>query len=59
MHNLLKPSEVAEKLRVTRRQVYRLVDEGELQGIRIGKGSVRIPAESVEALIERGKTECS
>ncbi|WP_084386331.1 helix-turn-helix transcriptional regulator [Castellaniella caeni] len=47
---------VAEnKLGVSRSTIYRLVNEGQLELIKIGSRSSRITAASVHALIERSK----
>ncbi|WP_322995207.1 helix-turn-helix transcriptional regulator [Castellaniella sp.] len=49
---------VAErKLGVSRSTIYRLVNEGQLELIKIGKRSSRITAASLHALIERSKAE--
>ena len=50
--NVLKVREVCERLRVSRAVVYRLFEQGELEGFRIG-GSVRIYAASIPAYRER------
>lgn len=47
----LLPSEVAQKLRVSRMTVYRALQSGELFSIRVGR-SYRIPAASYEAYID-------
>lgn len=44
-----------EKLGVSRSTIYRLVNEGELELIKIGKRSSGITAASLYALIERNK----
>ena len=50
---LLRAEEVAMKLGVSRRSVYRLVARGELQGpVRVGTCS-RFPASEVQAYVER------
>ena len=43
------------KLGVSRSTIYRLVNEGELELVKVGKRSSRITAASVHALIERQK----
>lgn len=51
---LLKVSEVADELRVARSYAYRLIQEGELPVVRIGR-SVRVPREALEEWV-RGRT---
>lgn len=46
----LKVAEVAAKLRVDVRTVYRMVDRGELQAVRVGR-LIRIPTGALEAMI--------
>lgn len=46
----LKVAEVAAKLRVDARTVYRMIDRGELQAIRVGR-LIRIPAAALETMI--------
>lgn len=58
MVELLTPHEVALRLRVTPRQVHRLIEQGELSTVRIGKRTVRIPAHSVDDLLQRGHSAC-
>ncbi|MDH4100436.1 MAG: helix-turn-helix domain-containing protein [Nitrospirota bacterium] len=53
---LLRPDEVASALGTSRWTIYRWVNEGHLQGTKIGKGSLRIFSESVEELVfKRGR----
>ena len=47
----LKPDEVAEVLRVSRRHVYNLIASGALPSFRVGR-SHRIPREAVERLTQ-------
>ncbi len=54
---LLYRINVAEaKLGVSRSTIYRLVKEGELVLVKIGKRSSGITAESISSMIERNKT---
>lgn len=46
-----------EKLGVSRRTIYRLVDSGDLELVKIGARASGITAESIDALLTRGKTE--
>ncbi len=52
---LIKVSDTASKLAVSARSVWRLIAEGHLEAVRIGK-CVRVPLESVEAFIAKGGT---
>lgn len=47
---LMKPGEVAALLRLSKMTVYRMVQEGQLHGVRFGR-SLRISRESVKALM--------
>ncbi|MFT3860417.1 helix-turn-helix domain-containing protein [Micropruina sp.] len=48
--NLLKVTEVAAMLRVSRMSVYRLIHAGELEAVRFGR-SFRVPARAVDAYL--------
>lgn len=48
----LKVAEVAAKLRVDPRTVYRMIDRGELPAIRIGR-LIRIPTEALEEMLAK------
>ena len=48
---LLRPSEVAESLGVSRSKVYTLIAEGKIPTIRVG-ASVRVPVEALRAWVE-------
>lgn len=45
---MLRPREVAELLRLSRSEVYRLIERGTIPAVRIGR-SVRVPRRWVEA----------
>ena len=47
----LTPAEIAERLKVTRRTVYKWIDEGKLQAYKVGV-NVRIKREDLEAFIK-------
>jgi excisionase family DNA binding protein len=47
---------VEAKLGVSRSTIYRLVKEGQLELVKIGKRSSGITANSIHAMIERNKT---
>ncbi len=59
MSELLTAAEVAKRLKVTTRQVYKLVAAGKLKGTRLGGKTVRVFADSVEHMIEEGKTSAA
>lgn len=49
-HELLKPQEAADALRVSVHTIYRKVASGELRALRLGEGQrapIRIPAEDL------------
>lgn len=48
---LLKLGDVAERLAVTERTVYRLINAGHLDSVHIGR-AVRVPEDSVDDYIE-------
>ena len=45
---LLRPTEAAELLSVSRSRIYAMLASGELRGVRVGKRSVRVPAAALE-----------
>lgn len=49
---LLRPDEVARALSVSRSGVYRLIGEGQLPSVRVGK-SLRVPRVALERWIEQ------
>lgn len=53
---LLRVGEAAEFLSVSRWTIYRWVEQGRLEGTRIGKGSVRVCQSSLDRLIQQNKT---
>ena len=50
--SLLKAEEVAEKLSLAKSTVYKLIQSGSIQSVRIGR-SVRIRPEDLEEYIEK------
>jgi excisionase family DNA binding protein len=52
---LLKASEVAERLQISRTQAYRLMKIGEIPAIRVGS-SVRVKRSDLEEYIEKNMT---
>lgn len=53
-HALLTIPEVAERMRVSTRTVFRWIASGTLRSVQIGR-VVRVPAEVVDALMRSGK----
>ena len=51
--DLLKPREAARLLSVSRWTIYRWVKEGEIDAVKIGKGSLRIYRRSLLKLIHK------
>ena len=55
-HELFTVEEVAQRRRVSRRMVYRLVEQGKMEALRIGD-LYRIPRESLEAFMRTARGE--
>jgi len=53
MSEFLKPIEAAERLNVTRKQIYNMIERGDLKAIRLGRKCIRIYSQSLEDVIER------
>lgn len=53
MPELLTVSEVAEVLRICKMTIYRAVNSGELESLRVGR-SFRIPREAVVTYLKQG-----
>ena len=51
MNKLMTVSEVAKLLRVNKNFVYRLINDGELEAVRIG--SIKVTAEAVDRYVEQ------
>lgn len=49
---LLRPSEAADALGVSRAKAYQLIAEGTIPSIRLG-GSIRVPVDELRALVNR------
>lgn len=49
---LLRVAEVARALKVSRKRVYQLVEEGDLLSLRLGPRLMRIPRRSLERLVQ-------
>lgn len=54
---LLWVGEAAEALAVSRWTIYRWVDEGRLEGTKIGRGSLRVFRSSLDRLVQNNKTQ--
>lgn len=54
---LLRVGEAAEVLAVSRWTIYRWVDEGRLEGTKIGRGSLRVFRSSLDRLVLNNKTQ--
>lgn len=52
---LLKPKEVAERLRIHESSVYRLVDDGKIGSYIINGGTIRISEEDLNEYLEGGR----
>ncbi len=52
--NFFRPDEVAQLLALSRRTVYRMINDGRLPGVRLGSGPWRIPREALSALLSQG-----
>ncbi len=47
-----RPDEVAQLLALSRRTIYRMIQDGRLKGVRWGSGPWRIPRETLAAMLE-------
>ena len=54
---LLRVGEAADFLSVSRWTIYRWVEEGRLEGTKIGHGSLRVFFHSIEKLVDQNRTE--
>ncbi|MDI3461440.1 MAG: hypothetical protein OJF50_000261 [Nitrospira sp.] len=54
---LLRVDEAAHMLSVSRWTIYRWVAEGRLKATKIGRGSLRVFKDSVETLVDQGRTD--
>jgi len=54
---LLRVSEAAEALNVSRWTIYRWIEEGRLEATKIGRGSLRVFHSSVQALVEKNRKD--
>ena len=51
--HLLKVPQVAQELRISERSVFRLIANGELEALRIGKKSLRVTRDALRAYVAR------
>jgi excisionase family DNA binding protein len=51
-----RPDEAAAILVLSRRTVYRMIRDGRLTGVKLGRGPWRIPRESLTNLLPVGKS---
>lgn len=51
---LLKTAEAAERLNVSRDKVLELIADGTLRALKLGPKTIRVYAESLQQLIEKG-----
>jgi len=51
---LLKPSEVCERLNISAETMHKLIESGDLKATKLGPRCTRVYADSVESLIENG-----
>jgi iron complex outermembrane receptor protein len=51
-----RPDEAAAILVLSRRTVYRMIRDGRLTGVKLGRGPWRIPRESLAGLLPVGKS---
>ena len=54
---LLRVGEAAKVLNVSRWTIYRWVEEDRLKATKIGKGSLRIFRDSIDALVEQNRKD--
>ncbi|MEP7153651.1 MAG: helix-turn-helix domain-containing protein [Nitrospira sp.] len=54
---LLRVGEAADVLAVSRWTIYRWVEEGRLEGTKIGRGSLRVFRASLDRLVQNNKTQ--
>ncbi|MCS6319928.1 MAG: helix-turn-helix domain-containing protein [Nitrospira sp.] len=54
---LLQVGEAADVLAVSRWTIYRWVEEGRLEGTKIGRGSLRVFRTSLDRLVQTNKTQ--
>ena len=56
---LLRPDEAAIMLRVSRWTIYRWIAEGTIDGVKIGRKSLRVYKSSIDRLLNNGERKVS
>lgn len=54
---LLRVEEAADALAVSRWTIYRWVEQGRLEGTKIGRGSLRVFRASIEKLVQQNRVD--
>ncbi|MFO0706893.1 MAG: helix-turn-helix domain-containing protein [Nitrospira sp.] len=54
---LLRVEEAAEALAVSRWTIYRWVEQGRLEGTKIGRGTLRVFTRSIDRLVEQNRID--
>ncbi len=54
---LLRVEEAADELAVSRWTIYRWVEQGRLEGTKIGRGSLRVFRTSIEKLVQQNRVD--
>lgn len=54
---LLRVDEAAEALAVSRWTIYRWVEQGRLEGTKIGRGTLRVFTRSIDRLVEQNRID--
>jgi excisionase family DNA binding protein len=49
----LKPEDVAREFQISRASVYRLIADGDLPSVNVGKRNIRVPFDSLVAWIKK------
>ncbi|MBX3236386.1 MAG: helix-turn-helix domain-containing protein [Nitrospiraceae bacterium] len=57
MKQLLRVEEAADALAVSRWTIYRWVEQGRLEGTKIGRGSLRVFRTSIEKLVQQNRVD--
>lgn len=55
MSKLLTVNEVAELLRVSKAMAYKLLDQGDIASVLVGKRTRRVKPEDLESYVNRGR----
>lgn len=52
MSEQMTPKQISDELRIDRQTVYKMIHDGRLPAVRVGKRGLRIPREAVAALLK-------